>query len=604
MADETHTNQQQTAVEENVESLETQVSTRRGIRLRWRKADFVSIQIKVGGAFATVLILLLVLSGLSIWRLQVLQSEVRQLANHDMLVVQAANKVQEDMQNLEIQMRGYLVTGNDSGQSAYDNVKKTYPADVERLRQILTNPAEKTDLNEAIPLVQKWMTYADQIMNMRNIGEGNQAANLEANGTGPAMIRNARNDVANIIASSEASANQASKRLQTTVMLTEILIVIFAILAILVSVLLGVPATFRTPANINQVRRILEDIASQGGDLRRRITGVKSRDEVQLLGDATNRLLDTVSELVRKVVDSSESVAASAQQLTASTDETAHAVSTIAETAGEFAAISERARSSLLDMAQSLDAVKNQGDHVKARVDEVVEAVSEVSARTSEGNRLLDKSEEMMGQIEALTINTRDRLIEVEASSNQITKISTTIRSIAGQTNLLALNAAIEAARAGDAGRGFSVVAQEVRKLAEQSRRATEDIEAIVKENHLLTEQAAASMQSGVEAVSAGRTVAKETSAAFVAIRSSVDAVIPVTERILATVEEQTALLTGTLQSVESVTGYMEQVASGSEENAASTEESLATVEEIAASAHALAALAQELQSMVGAFEL
>ncbi|QSO46248.1 methyl-accepting chemotaxis protein [Alicyclobacillus mengziensis] len=604
MADETHTNQQQTAVEENVESLETQVSTRRGIRLRWRKADFVSIQIKVGGAFATVLILLLVLSGLSIWRLQVLQSEVRQLANHDMLVVQAANKVQEDMQNLEIQMRGYLVTGNDSGQSAYDNVKKTYPADVERLRQILTNPAEKTDLNEAIPLVQKWMTYADQIMNMRNIGEGNQAANLEANGTGPAMIRNARNDVANIIASSEASANQASKRLQTTVMLTEILIVIFAILAILVSVLLGVPATFRTPASINQVRRILEDIASQGGDLRRRITGVKSRDEVQLLGDATNRLLDTVSELVRKVVDSSESVAASAQQLTASTDETAHAVSTIAETAGEFAAISERARSSLLDMAQSLDAVKNQGDHVKARVDEVVEAVSEVSARTSEGNRLLDKSEEMMGQIEALTINTRDRLIEVEASSNQITKISTTIRSIAGQTNLLALNAAIEAARAGDAGRGFSVVAQEVRKLAEQSRRATEEIEAIVKENHLLTEQAAASMQSGVEAVSAGRTVAKETSAAFVAIRSSVDAVIPVTERILATVEEQTALLTGTLQSVESVTGYMEQVASGSEENAASTEESLATVEEIAASAHALAALAQELQSMVGAFEL
>ncbi len=587
-----------------MESLETQVSTRRGIRLRWRKADFVSIQIKVGGAFATVLILLLVLSGLSIWRLQVLQSEVRQLANHDMLVVQAANKVQEDMQNLEIQMRGYLVTGNDSGQSAYDNVKKTYPADVERLRQILTNPAEKTDLNEAIPLVQKWMTYADQIMNMRNIGEGNQAANLEANGTGPAMIRNARNDVANIIASSEASANQASKRLQTTVMLTEILIVIFAILAILVSVLLGVPATFRTPANINQVRRILEDIASQGGDLRRRITGVKSRDEVQLLGDATNRLLDTVSELVRKVVDSSESVAASAQQLTASTDETAHAVSTIAETAGEFAAISERARSSLLDMAQSLDAVKNQGDHVKARVDEVVEAVSEVSARTSEGNRLLDKSEEMMGQIEALTINTRDRLIEVEASSNQITKISTTIRSIAGQTNLLALNAAIEAARAGDAGRGFSVVAQEVRKLAEQSRRATEEIEAIVKENHLLTEQAAASMQSGVEAVSAGRTVAKETSAAFVAIRSSVDAVIPVTERILATVEEQTALLTGTLQSVESVTGYMEQVASGSEENAASTEESLATVEEIAASAHALAALAQELQSMVGAFEL
>lgn len=604
MADETHTIQQQTAVEESVESKETKISTRRGIRLRWRKADFVSIQIKVGGAFATVLILLLVLSGLSIWRLQVLQSEVHQLANHDMQVVQAANKVQEDMQNLEIQMRGYLVTGNDSGQSAYDKVKKIFPADVERLRQIITNPKEKTDLNEAMPLVQKWMAYAEQIMNMRNIGEGNQAANLEANGRGPAMIRNARNDVANIIASSEASANQASKRLQATVMLTEILIVIFAILAILVSVLVGVQATFRTPENINQVRRILEDIASQGGDLRRRITGVKSRDEVQLLGDATNRLLDTVSELVRKVADSSESVAASAQQLTASTDETAHAVSTIAETAGEFAAISERARSSLLDMAQSLDAVKNQGHHVKSRVDEVVEAVSEVSARTSEGNRLLDKSEEKMGQIEALTINTRDRLVEVEASSNQIAKISTTIRSIAGQTNLLALNAAIEAARAGDAGRGFAVVAQEVRKLAEQSRRATEDIEAIVKENHLLTEQATASMQSGVEAVSAGRIVAKETSAAFVAIRSSVDAVIPVTERILATVEEQTALLTGTLQSVESVTGYMEQVASGSEENAASTEESLATVEEIAASAHALAALAQELQSMVGAFEL
>lgn len=567
---------------------------------------FVSIRVKVGSAFAASMAALLVLGVIGTIGLVSLKSEVDTVADHDMQVVQKANQLNEDMLNMENGMRGYLITGVDSMlQDGYDASKQAFASDAKSLSSLVSSDSKSTaDLQAANTAAKQWEAYADSVIMQRETGQGDQALSREAGGEGDSKLSAMTSAMSDLIQTNEASATQGASHLSSSVTTTLILMVIVTLVAIVVTLILGLPATFNTPRNLDKVTTILRDIASAGGDLRRRITGVTSRDEVQSLADVTNQLLETIGDVVQSVVSTSESVAASAQQLTASTDETARAVSGIAETAGEFANISESAMSALSEMNRSAEAVKVQGETVTATVTNVVESVSQVVSTTDRGNSFVEQAQEVMAEVEQHTEEAAGRVKELEISSQRIVKILDSIRNIADQTNLLSLNAAIEAARAGEAGRGFAVVAQEVRKLAEQSRNATKEIDLIVKENVKLTEMVGKAMALGVESVRKGAEATVATSNAFAEIRESVNHVVPSTKEILNSVEEQGNRTQETIMAIQSVSKYMEQVAAGSEGNAASTQECLATVEEIAASAHALALLGQELQEIVGKFQL
>jgi methyl-accepting chemotaxis protein len=578
----------------------------RWTRLQRLLPEFVSIKWKVGGAFVTVLVLLLALGLVSLARLSALQSEVETLANHDLQVVQKASQLMSDVQDMDTGMLSYLATGNDTLLSqTYEPAKQRYPQDVKVLRDLLAGTTtSRSYLEKAAPVIDDWVKIADQLIDMRRSGHGEQANNAMASGNSRPMVQDIRDNLTNLIVRNQNNAAQRAADLHRMVTQTQILIIVITVLAVAVALLLGTGVSLSTPRHLRRVIGILEDIASADGDLRRRIEGVHSRDEVQRLAETTNRLLESVGGLVRRVAGASESVAASAEQLTASTEETARAVSGIAETASEFASISDRATQALGRMRDSLSDVKAHTDQVAEQADQVAQVMGVVVAATDRGRASVQEARSTMSEVHQTAESTQEQIAQLAESAQRISKISGTIRGIAEQTNLLALNAAIEAARAGEAGRGFAVVAQEVRKLAEQSRDATREIEQIIKENQALTEQVAQSMRDGVSAIALGVQVTERTTQAFDEIARSVDTVAPATAAILEQVREQTRLTQQTLEAVQSVWTYMEQVAAGSQENAASTEESLATVEEIAASAQELARLAQELQNLVGRFQV
>ncbi|MDF9407162.1 methyl-accepting chemotaxis protein [Pelotomaculum isophthalicicum JI] len=302
-------------------------------------------------------------------------------------------------------------------------------------------------------------------------------------------------------------------------------------------------------------------LAEKGGDLTQEIK-VRSNDETGDLAKAVNQFLANLRAIMLDVKSASIQVAGTSQQLTSSAQQTAAGAGETAVTMGQIAATVDRVSSNTQTVAQA----------------------SETAAKfAGEGDRgiakLIGQMQSIAGSAEqvAVTIN------ELSKKSQEINQIVGLITNIADQTNLLALNAAIEAARAGEQGLGFAVVAEEVRKLAEESANATKEIGNLVNAIQAESQRAVESMAKGGRDVEAGTIVIQEVGDGFKNIISSVQS------------------LTEEIQSVAAAT---EEVSAGVQNVAAATQEQTAAMEEVSASAESLSKLSEELDAIVGKFKI
>lgn len=187
---------------------------------------------------------------------------------------------------------------------------------------------------------------------------------------------------------------------------------------------------------------------------------------------------------------------------------------------------------------------------------------------------------------------------KLEESSQQISKMVQLITHIAEQTNLLALNATIEAARAGEYGRGFSVVANEIRKLADESANAAKDIIQIVNNNLKETQQVVNSVIKVKEAIMISRELADKAKSALSVIMNSTLEINQFSASIASTVEQQSVAIQAMMQAIETIASAAQQIASGSQQASATIEEQLATANLINESSSSLQNLAEELEKL------
>ncbi len=192
---------------------------------------------------------------------------------------------------------------------------------------------------------------------------------------------------------------------------------------------------------------------------------------------------------------------------------------------------------------------------------------------------------------------------KLEESSQQISKMVQLITHIAEQTNLLALNATIEAARAGEYGRGFSVVANEIRKLADESANAAKDIIQIVNNNLKETQQVVNSVIKVKEAIMISRELADKAKSALSVIMNSTLEINQFSASIASTVEQQSVAIQAMMQAIETIASAAQQIASGSQQASATIEEQLATANLINESSSSLQNLAEELEKLIGTFK-
>ncbi len=267
------------------------------------------------------------------------------------------------------------------------------------------------------------------------------------------------------------------------------------------------------------------------GDLTK-IIEIRSKDEIGALADNFNLMTQSLKELIENVINTSSKVSSSSQELAAITEEGAATAEQVASTIDGLAVVSvsqaeetQHGAEIVQDMAKSFEVIIKQ-------TDDVLKSVSEADNLSDEGEKVVKVQMNKMSDSKDATVKVGELIKGLARQAEDVVRIVNTIQSISNQTNLLALNAAIEAARAGEHGRGFSVVADEVRSLAEETGKATTQVEEIINLVKSNIQTTVAEMGVVEEAVSAQEEAVLNTNQVFSNIDKMVKLIAKKTEEI------------------------------------------------------------------------
>ena len=317
----------------------------------------------------------------------------------------------------------------------------------------------------------------------------------------------------------------------------------------------------------------LEEMAK--GDLTTRVIGDYKGDH-QIIKNNINSLGDSLLNVLGQVAEAISATASAANQMSSSSE--------------ELAAGSQEQSAQTSEVAASIE-------QIAATITQTSKHASETNSSAKNSGDLAKKGEEViyatingMKKIEEVVSHASNIILELGESSVQIGEIIQVINDIADQTNLLALNAAIEAARAGEQGRGFAVVADEVRKLAERTTSATNEIEGMVNKIQSDSQKAVNAIEMGNEEVSKGMNEATMAGESMVKIVSSSDEVLEISTQVAAASQQQSVTVEEISRSIDGINSISQESAAG--------------VQQIAAAATDLSQLAENLQSLVAKFKL
>jgi methyl-accepting chemotaxis protein len=309
-------------------------------------------------------------------------------------------------------------------------------------------------------------------------------------------------------------------------------------------------------SSFNEMVECLKDIASGDGDLSKRLV-VKGTDELAQAAHWLNQFIEKISHTISEVIGTTSTLSSATSELNSTADQMATSAEEVACQASTVATASEEMAATSNDIANNCHLAAQSA---QLAVDTTQQGF-DVVKHTVDGIR--DRGERTKRNAQAVS--------SLGERSDQIGAIVATIEDIADQTNLLALNAAIEAARAGEQGRGFAVVADEVRALADRTTRATKEISEMIKAIQNETRQAIVSMEEGVKGTEKGAAEATQLETALQKIMEQVNAVTMQVSQIATAAEEQTATTSEITNNIHRISDIIVGTSKGAQDTAAAS---------------------------------
>lgn len=372
--------------------------------------------------------------------------------------------------------------------------------------------------------------------------------------------------------------------------------VIIIAVAVLMAVLLIYWFSRYITGNLKKVNRLSATMSA--GDFTQSLPEDQA-DEFGTMARNLNEMMSNIRAMVGHVSSSAEQVAATSEELTASAEQTTTAAEQISISMMEVASGTERQSLIAEQTTQVVTEMAGGMEHVASRIQSVTDSSAQASHTARLGNQLVTQVIEQMNEIHG-KVNLSSLVVhDLGSKSQEIGQIVEMITALASQTNLLALNAAIEAARAGEHGKGFAVVADEVRKLAEQSSRAAEQIANLVSLIRADIDSAMHAMEEGQHSVQDGLQLVGQAGESFHVILDDVQSVSNQSQEVTVAVQQMQAGMNAMVQAMQNIVQISAQSADHAQDVAASSEEQTATMQEFSNASIMLAKMAMELQEVI-----
>lgn len=561
----------------------------------------MSIKTKLFLSFSSIIFLLLISSTIAYVQLNKVDEKYSFTLDDRVYKLLKIDEILNASSLQGIYIRSYLLEPNDETIENLHNQEKLIQEKSAELEKLLTNPEmikQLENLKESQVLFEQ---STQEILNTYNQEDLKPSIEIISTKVRPANegIQQAVNAIADYQKAEVKKTNAEATKIAHT---SSTLILVIAILSTILAIFITLFITRLITVPVNKLATAAKSIAE--GDLSQEDVDVRAKDEIGNLANSFNTMKKNLHSLINNVSTNVEQTTAAAEQLAASTDQI---TTSSEEVAKSIEITSHGASQSAISGQESAKAMDETANGVQ-RIAEATQLLNTKAFDTQviakEGEKTLQTAENQMTVIQHSSDETSKRIKQLSAQSEEIGNIIKVITDITEQTNLLALNAAIEAARAGEHGKGFAVVADEVRKLAEESKASAHQIVELTTSIQQETKEVEKAVNVTVHNVEEGVTFIQNAQVSFDSILQAIQDITAQIEDVSASTEEISASTEEVAASVTEIASAATTAAEQSEMIAASVEEQTATLQEINAVAKSLSAGAMTVQEEINKFKI